>query len=321
MKRYLMHFATSLMATVITASVNAEPVKLGWPAKQITWVVGYVPGGTVDVLTRIAAQQLAAKVDVPVVVENKPGASGAIALQAVARSNETAGQLITVPGPIVYSRPQPQIGKELAPVVLMAEGPMVIVAGKDSPSTLKEVLADSRKHPEKWSYASSGTGTSQHLAGELLNQVAKTKIMHVPYKGGAQAATDVVGGQVPMAVLGPTPVLAHIRSGALKAYAVTSKKRLETLPDVPTLEEIGFSGYDATQWFAVASSPKMPKDALVKLNGLLQEIFETPDFKKAVTAAGMTVGSGSPADLVRFIEADTKKWNDLVRSSGISVGD
>jgi tripartite-type tricarboxylate transporter receptor subunit TctC len=317
--KHLMRCATALVATVIHASVLAEPVKLDWPAKQITWVVGYAPGGTVDVLTRIAAQQLSAKIDVPVVIENRVGASGAIALQAVARSSESDALLITVPGPIIYNRPQPQIGKQLAPVILMAEGPMVIVGGKDSPATLKEALADARRHPEKWSYASSGTGTSQHLAGELLNQVAKTKIVHVPYKGGAQAATDVAGGQVPMAVLGPTPVLAHIRSGALKAYAVTTKRRLASLPDVPALGEIGFPGYDASQWFAVASSPKMPKEVLVKVNGLLQEIFQTPDFKKAVTAAGMTIGSGSPTDLVRFIEADTKKWDDLVRKSGISV--
>src|SRR4051794_24660036 len=127
MKRHFMRCAAALFAVVIHHSALAEPAKLGWPAKQITWVVGYVPGGTVDVLTRIAAQQLTAKIDVPVIVENRPGASGAIALQAVARSSETDGMLITVPGPIVYGKPQPQIGQQLTPVMLMAEGPMVIV--------------------------------------------------------------------------------------------------------------------------------------------------------------------------------------------------
>lgn len=236
-------------------------------------------------------------------------------------SVQNDGLLITVPGPIVYSRPQPQIGKQLSPVILMAEGPMVIVAGKKFPPTLKEALADARKNPEKWNYASSGTGTSQHLAGELLNQMAQTRIVHVPYKGGAQAATDIVAGQVPMAVLGPTPVLAHIRSGALTAYAVTTKKRLESLPDIPTVEELGFPGYDASQWFAVASSPKISKEAIAKLNDLLGQIFQTAEFKKAVAAAGMTVGSGSPAVLTQFVESDTKKWEDLVRKSGISVSE
>lgn len=306
------------LSAVCTFSM-ADPVKLGWPARQITWQVGYVPGGTVDVLTRMAAQQLAARIDIPVVVENKPGASGAIALQAVARSSESDGMLITVPGPILYGKPQPQIGKQLAPVILMAEGPMVVVAAKDAPATLKDALSEARRQPEKWSYASSGTGTSQHLAGELLNQVASTRIMHVPYKGGAQAAVDVIGGQIPLAVLGPTPVLAHIHSGALRAYAVTTRKRLEALPQVPTMEEAGFPGYDASQWFAVAASPKVSKEALLRVNGLLQEIFQTPEFRKAVAAAGMTRGSGTPAELVSFIERDTRKWDELVAKTGISV--
>lgn len=310
---------TALALCAACASGMADPVRLGWPAKQITWQVGYVPGGTVDVLTRIAAQQLATRIDIPVVVENRPGASGAIALQAVARSNDSDGMLITVPGPIIYSKPQPQIGRQLAPVILMAEGPMVLVAARNAPPTLKEALSEARSQPDKWSYASSGTGTSQHLAGELLNQVASTKIMHVPYKGGAQAAVDVIGGQIPLAVLGPTPVLAHIQSGALRAYAVTTKKRLEALPQVPTMEEAGFPGYDASQWFAVAASPKISREALLKLNGLLQEIFQTAEFRKAVAAAGMTTGSGTPAELVRFIELDTRKWDELVAKTGISV--
>lgn len=301
-------------------SAQAEPA-LAWPARQITWVVGFVPGGTADVLTRIAAQELSRRSGLAVVVENKAGASGAIALQQVARSQAGDGYLITVPGPLIYPTPQPAIGKELAPVMLLAQGPMVIVgpASRSLPA-LADVLADARKHPEAWSFGSSGNGTSQHLAGELLNQYAGTRIMHVPYKGGGQAVSDVAGGQIPLAILGSAPVLPQIHAGVLKAYAVTTRTRLASLPDVPTVAESGFPDYDASQWFSVAASPAIDAAVLDQLNALLRQAVQSRAFQDAVATAGMTAGGGSRADLQRFIADDSAKWRKLLDSGAIKLG-
>ncbi|MNQ33101.1 Tripartite tricarboxylate transporter family receptor [compost metagenome] len=306
-------------ALALPVASQAEP-SLAWPAKQINWIVGFVPGGSADVLTRVAAQDLAQRTGLNVVVENKPGASGAIALQMVARSKASDGYLITVPGPLIYPTPQPAIGKELAPVMLMAQGPMVIVGpAKQALPMLADVLADARKHPDTWSYGSSGNGTSQHLAGELLNQVAGTRIVHVPYKGGGQAVSDVAGGQIPLAILGSSPVLPQIKAGALKAYAVTTKKRLDALPDVPTVAESGFPDYDASQWFSVAASPGIDAAVLDQLNAALQKTVQSPAFQAAVDNAGMIAAGGSRSDLQRFIADDSAKWQKLLDSGAIKL--
>ena len=307
------------VALALPVASQAEP-PLAWPAKQINWIVGFVPGGSADVLTRVAAQDLAQRTGLNVVVENKPGASGAIALQMVARSKASDGYLITVPGPLIYPTPQPAIGKELAPVMLMAQGPMVIVGpAKQALPMLADVLADARKRPDTWSYGSSGNGTSQHLAGELLNQVAGTRIVHVPYKGGGQAVSDVAGGQIPLAILGSSPVLPQIKAGALKAYAVTTKKRLDSLPDVPTVAESGFPDYDASQWFSVAASPGIDAAVLDQLNAALQKTVQSPAFQAAVDNAGMIAAGGSRSDLQRFIADDSAKWQKLLDSGAIKL--
>jgi len=302
------------------AAASAADTQLDWPAKQITWVVGFVPGGTADVLTRIAAQELARKTGLNVIVENRPGASGAIALQLIARSKAGDGYLLTVPGPLIYPTPQPEIGRELAPVMLMAQGPMVIVGpASDARDSLQDVLADARRRPEAWSYGSSGNGTSQNLAGELLNQYAGTRIVHVPYKGGGQAVADVAGGQIPLAILGSAPVMPQIKAGTLKAYAVTTPYRLDSLPGVPTVEESGFKGYAASQWFSVAASKAIPGEQLDLINTALRAAVATPEFKAAVDNAGMITGGGSRDELLKFIQADNAKWKALIDSGAVKL--
>jgi len=311
--------AAALLCAVMPATARAA-APLDWPTGTIHWIVGFVPGGTADTLTRIAAQELARQTGKSVVVENRSGASGAIALQYVARSRAADGLLITVPGPLIYPSPQPRIGHELAPVALMAEGPMVIVgpagAAQDS---LQDVIEAARRQPDAWSYGSSGTGTSQHLAGELLNQQAGTRMTHIPYKGGGQAVSDVSGGQIPLAILGPTPVMSQIRSGTLQAYAVTTAYRISSLPEVPTMREAGFRDYEASQWFAVAAVQSMPARQLDALNGLLREAFKSAAFQQALATAGMVAGDGSRAELLAFLRADQQKWDALVRSGTLQL--
>lgn len=312
-------FVVLSLALPVANAGAAEP-RLDWPGKQITWVVGFVPGGTADVLTRIAAREVARETGLNVVVENRPGASGAIALQLVARSTPADGYLLTVPGPLIYPTPQPEIGRELAPVMLMAQGPMVVVGpAAGAKNGLLDVLAEARRHPENWSYGSSGNGTSQNLAGELLNQYAGTRLLHIPYKGGGQAVADVAGGQIPLAILGSAPVMPQIKAGVLKAYAVTTPYRLDSLPDVPTVEELGFKGYAATQWFAVAASKAIPVSQLEQINVALQAAVRTPAFQAAVDNAGMIAGDGTREALTRFIQADDAKWKALVDSGAVKL--
>jgi tripartite-type tricarboxylate transporter receptor subunit TctC len=321
MNKTLSFLCAAAGSALLMAAASTAHAQDTWPQKPVRWIIGFAAGGSADVLTRIAADQLGEKLGQSVVVENRPGASGAIALQHVAQTSPDDTVLITVPGPIVFPGPQPQIGKELAPIMLLAEGPMIVVGpAKNKEATLAEVVQSAKAQPEAWSYATSGTGTSQHLAGELINHLTGTRLLQVPYKGGGQAVTDVVGAQLPLAVLGPTPVLPHIRSGKLKAYAVTTTYRLDSLPDVPTMQEAGIPDYDATQWFAAATVQGVDPHRIERLNRLLAEIVLTPKFQEAVDAAGMIAGKGSPQDLQQFVARDNAKWAELIKATGLSVG-
>lgn len=292
-----------------------------WPnAKPITWIVGFPPGGTADALTRVAARKLSEKTGQPVVVDNRPGASGALGLQLATKAAADGYTLITLPGPLLYKQQVPEVGKELRAIAMLAQGPMVFVAPSSTkPSTINELLDALRKDPKSWSYATSGAGTSQHLAGELFNSVAGTTMVHIPYKGGAQAIVDVVGGQVPLAVLGAAPVLPFIHSGKLKAYAVTTAFRLDSLPHVPTMQEAGIKGYEATQWFAVGTSAGVADERVNRLNAWLIEIATSPDMKAALQASGNVAGVGSAQRVTGFILEDQQKWKELVKKIKLSI--
>lgn len=320
-KRKRAFLATAILALCQTSLAAAPADDANWPQRPVRWIVGFAPGGTADILTRIAAEQLAQRLGKSVVVENRSGASGALALNLVANSQPDDTLLITVPGPIIFPRDEPGIGKELDPVIMLAEGPMIIVGPASNPQhSLADVITDAKQNPRKWNYATSGTGTSQHLAGEMINQLAGTQMVQVPYKGGGQAVSDVVGAQVPLAILGPTPVLPHIASGALQAYAVTTTYRLSSLESVPTVAEAGIEGYDASQWFALATTKGVSPRRIERLNGLLADIVKTQKFREAVTAAGMKIAPGSPEDLLNFVQADRAKWANLVKQRGLKIG-
>lgn len=308
-------------ALCLPAAVLAAGDAGAWPnAKPITWIVGFPPGGTVDVLTRVAARKLAEKTGQSVVVENRPGASGAIALQAAAKAAPDGYTLITVPGPVLYTTQPPEVGKELTAVATLAQGPMVLVSGMpNAPAQLSDLIQAMKKNPTAWSYATSGNGTSQHLAGELFNVSAGTAMTHVPYKGGGQAVVDVVGAQIPLGMLGVTPVLQQIKSGKLKAYAVTTRYRIESLPDVPTMKEAGLKDYDAAQWYVVAAPKGMPAAQVQQLNTWVNEIAASAELQPALVASGSIAGRGSAKEAQQFIEADTRKWKELATKAKLDL--
>jgi tripartite-type tricarboxylate transporter receptor subunit TctC len=323
-----MKFPSSLRRSLLLAATlvvalpgHAAGDPAAWPnAKPITWLVGFPPGGSLDVLTRIAARQLAEKTGQSVVVENRPGASGAIALQAAAKASPDGYTLITVPGPILSKTNPPEIGRELVGIAMLAQGPMVLVgSAANTPSTVAELIAAMRKDPGAWSYGSSGNGTSQHLAGELFNTMNGTTMRHIPYKGGGQAVIDVVGGQVPLAILGATPVLPHIKSGKLKAYAVTTSYRIDSLPDVPTMQEAGVKGFDAAQWYVIATPKGAAADVLARLNGWINEIAVSNEMKPALLASGSVPGKLSARETQAFVDADTARWRELATRAKLDL--
>ena len=290
-------------------------------AAVITWLVGQPAGGTVDVVTRVVARQVEALLKQTVVVDNRPGAAGAIALNAVAKASAGAPLLVTVPGPILSATPVPQIGKELAGVATLGRGPMVLVGTMAAPlpATLEALLAAARKDAKAFSFATSGNGTSQHLAGELINQMADTQMVHVPYKGGAQAVTDVVGGQVPLGILGVAPVLAHLKSGRLRAYGVTTAARSPLLPDVPTLAESGLKGFDADQWFVVATGANAPVERLTALNDAINRALQNPEVQAALAKAGIASAPASPQQTTEAVGRDYARWQALVKKANLPL--
>ena len=325
-KETLRAMARSLL--LMLAATGAMPVlaasdaaQTAWPqAKPITWIVGFVPGGTADLLARKAAVALGRKTGRPVMVENHPGANGVIAMRAAAKATPDGYTIVTVAGPsLTGERGVPRLGKELAVVAMQAEMPMVLVGSMATDvarlPTLKALLDEARVRPTPWSYASSGIGGSQHLAGELLNYKAQTAIAHVPYKGGAQAAADVVSGQVPLAILGITPVLQHIRSGRLRAYAVTGDRRVAaSLPDVPTMQEAGVADYSARQWYIVAAPAGVPEARVQKLHGWINEIMASPELAKLLEDIGANGSRETPEAVLSFAKAQDRKWKRFARA-------
>ena len=308
----------ALALIVATSAAIVSPMVQA--ADNIVWLVGFPPGGTADVLTRTVAQQLSRLSGQNVVVDNRPGASGAIALQQAAKSSPDGNTLITVPGPLLHATPVPEVGKELRAVAMLAQGPMVLVApASAAPADFAALVKAMRAAPKDWSYGTSGNGTSQHLAGELMNQMAGTQAVHVPYRGGGQAITDVVGGQVPLAVLGASPVLPHIQSGKLKALAVTSSKRLDQLPQVPTFQEAGLAGYEATQWFSVAV-PSQTSDARVRqLNAWITAALEATAVQEVLRTSGNVKGTGSAQEVDAFLRKDTETWKRLAAQAKMQL--
>lgn len=311
-RRAILSLAVAAGVSLLTPTTHA--------ADNITWLVGFAPGGTADVLSRSIAQQLSKLSGQNVVVENRPGASGAIALQQAAKAAPDGNTLITVPGPLLHATPVPEVGKELRAVAMLAQGPMVLVAPVSSaPADFAALVKAMKANPKNWSYGSSGNGTSQHLAGELMNQMAGTQAIHVPYRGGGQAITDVVGGQIPLAMLGASPVLPHVQSGKLKALAVTSSKRLEQLPQVPTMQEAGLAGYSATQWFSVAAPAKTPDARVQQLNAWLATALEAPAVQEVIRGSGNVKGAGSAKEVEDFLRQDTETWKKLAEQTKMQL--
>jgi len=298
-----------------------------WPTgKAVTYVVPFPPGGNTDTLARVIAQPLGTALGTPVVIDNKPGAGGSVGSTFVARAPADGYTILggTISSHSInvslYSKLDYDPLKSFTPVAMLGSGPLVLVVPASSPyKTLNDVLAASKAKSGGLSSASPGNGTSPHMALELLAYQSGVKFTHVPYKGSGPAVQDVVGGQVDMMFDTTLIVGPHIQSGKLRPIAVSSSKRVESLPDVPTIAEAGQKGFDVGSWQAVFAPAGTPKPVVDRLHAEIMKIVATPDVQARLKGFGMVPSSMTPAELGEYQKAEVSKWAQVIKAAGIKA--
>jgi len=312
----------ALAAAFSSGTVLAQ----AWPAKPIKLIVPFPAGGGTDIIGREVAQKVAATTGWTIVIDNKPGSGGNLGVDAAAKSPADGYTLVLgqtsnlAINPTLYSKLPYDPVKDLAPVSLVASAPLVIVVAADSPlKTLADVVAAARAKPLSLNYATSGNGTVAHLATELFQRTAGVQLTHVPYKGAAQGATDLIGGQVQLYVSSVPTLIGHIKNGKMRAIAVTSAKRADDLPQVPTIAESGYKGFDAVTWFGIAGPAKLPADVVARLNTEINKALKAPDLLKKLSDQGADVEGSTPEAFGKLIRDDIARWGKVVKESGAKV--
>jgi tripartite-type tricarboxylate transporter receptor subunit TctC len=327
-----MHNPLKIVASIIALGICvAQPVaaqnsSANFPTKPIRILLSFPPGGSSDQITRLVAPIMAERLGQPVVVENRPGAGGAIAIGAVAKA-EPDGHTIGVGAAgglgvnAVLGSPQPYDAiKDLAPIGNMAMAAFVLVAAPGfKPATVNDIVAEAKRKPGSIAIGHGGPGTMMHLSTELFKQMAKIDATAVPYKGTAPATLDAMAGQIPLAMSDVPSSISYIKTGRLKAIAVTSVKRDHALPDVPTMAELGLSGYDSTGWIAMVAPAGTPAAIVKRLNAELVAALSRPDIREKVRASGYEVAAGTPDELQQMMKAEIAKWGALVKESKLKI--
>jgi tripartite-type tricarboxylate transporter receptor subunit TctC len=295
-----------------------------WPGKPIRILVGYAPGGVTDIVARSVAQPLGDVFGQSVVVENRPGAAGVIATEFVAKSAPDGYTLLMfVDGnsmmPAAIKGLQHDPVKSFAQVTLLGRGALVLVAHPSfPPNTLQELVQHAKRNPAELSFATPGKSGPQHLAFESLKTLGGFKAEHIPYKGGGQAIVDVVAGQVKIGMLGMAPSLPHIKAGKLKALAVTGRDRAASLPDVPTVAEQGFPGFEVAQWQGLVAPAGTPPAVVARLHAELVRIMRMPAIVEKLAAIGMDNStSATPDEFTQWVQKETNRWPALFKAAGI----
>lgn len=312
----------ALIASTLSAGAFAQ----AWPAKPIRIVVPFPPGGGTDIIARETSQRVAKATGWTFVIENKPGAGGNLGVDAVAKSPADGYTLVLgqssnlAINPTLYARLPYDPRKDLAPIVLVANAPLVMITAVTTPyKTLADVVNAAKARPGQVNFASPGNGTVAHLTAELFQKAAGVKTQHVPYKGAAQAMTDVISGTVDLYMSSVPTLLAHIKQGKVRALAVTSAKRVDDLPDVPTINESGYKGFDAVTWFGLLAPIGTPKDVIAKLNAEFNKALRQPELAKRLGDEGADPAGGTPEEFGALIKAEIPRWGKVVKESGAKV--
>jgi len=297
-----------------------------FPARQISIVVPYPPGSSADLIPRALAPLMSQSMGVPIIVENRPGAAGNVGAALVARGDASGHQVLMAPSVILATSQwlYKDLGydpkKDLTPVINAATTPNMWVTHPDSPvKMVGDLLAQAKAKPGALAFASGGNGSTSHLCGELLKNSAKVDLLHVPYKGPAPALQDVIAGRVPLMCDNFSNVITHVRSGRLKAVALTALKRHPQAPEVPTVDESGVAGFEIGVWYGVAVPAATPRPAVQKLNAEFAKALRDARVAERFEQLGLTVVADSPDEFARFVAAESEKMRRLVQESGARV--
>ncbi|MDM0044446.1 tripartite tricarboxylate transporter substrate binding protein [Variovorax dokdonensis] len=325
------NFTRRRAATLIAAAAfagSAFPLNAladAYPSKPITVVVPYAPGGGVDIVTRIVTQELGTALGQTIIVDNKPGASTNIGMAAVAKAPADGYTLLTASPSLtsngaLFKNLSFDPASDFTLVGKIGYAPLVVVVPATSKfKTFKELVEYGKAHPDELSYGSAGNGSSGHLASELMKQETGVKAIHVPYKGGSPAITDLIGGRISFMSINPLEVIAHIQAGKLRALAVYGSKPTDTLPDLPTTASLGWPKLDATVWWGLIGPKGLPADVVARLNGELQKTLARKDVQDKLATRGAIVDTGSAAQFDAFNRAEIAKWTKVIKDAGIQA--
>ncbi len=295
-----------------------------WPSKPIRMILPFPPGGGTDILGRLIADRLSANLGQPVVTENRGGAGGNVGAEAAAKSAPDGYTLVLVApslaiSPTLYSKLNYDPVKDLAPISLVATVPNVMVTQPSMPGDLKDFIAAVKAKPGALNFGSGGAGTSNHLAGELFNLVAGTKLVHIPYKGVNLAMQDVLSGNVHLVFIGIPAAAPHIKAGKLRALALVAPQRSSALPDVPTVAEAGLPDFEVTTWYGVLAPAGTSRNIINRLNGELVKIMHAPELREKLAATGTEPLTSTPDEFAAYIKKEIAKWGDVIRKAGVKA--
>lgn len=297
-----------------------------YPNKPIRFIVGFPPGGSTDLAARLIAPRLAERLGQPVIIDNRSGAGGNLAVDAIAKSAPDGYTIgFGVAGSLTINVTlQPKLPfdpvTDLTPITMAVNNPLILVSNVSFPAKdVRELIAFAKSKPGPITYGSGGTGTSMHLAGELLKQTAGLNLVHVPYKGTSPAVNDVAGGHLPLAIVDVASTLQFIKTGRLHALGVTGAKRTEMASDIPTISESGAQGFQVPSWFGIIGPARLPQKIVTRLNAELRAILESPDIRERFFAIGLEPAPTSPEEFGNIIKSEISRWAKVIKDAGIQV--
>ena len=325
MRHFVRQLCRDALLSCMLGITATAALAQAYPNKPIKLIVPFAPGGFTDVVARILGQKLSISLGQPFVIENKAGAGSTIGTDFVAKAAPDGYTLVMVStthviSPAIYAKLPYDPIKSFTPVSKLVDSAYVLMVNPKVPvNSVADYIALAKAQPDKIHYASSGNGSSQHLMGGMFAAMTGTKLIHVPYKGSSGAASDLVAGVVESSFAGVPNAMAQVPAGRLKALAVTTAKRIPQLPDVPTMQEAGVPGYEASVWLGLLAPAGTPKEIVARLNAEIAKVMSAPDTKKELYAAGVESDISSPEALASLMSREMERWGKVIKDAGISM--